>query len=321
MITPEEIAGSYRRAVNQSAQINILAELNACSREEIIRTLKEQGFKIKNNKKRKEESSRNAGNTRYDRENINKGKHCREHRGSSCSRHSGHDRKRHKGKRQRTSRKRTCSSTGHCKNRSKERDDRCTEKHRQHRGSDKSSKNNNERTGKISGKTHAEFKNIKTVPRITVAPVQQKEACMTKNILTQYEAARHEREDVKKRIQETERQLSRIENMHIVGDIVKGGSGGREKIKVEGFPDKEYSKKKTLLLQKNMRLWEIEKKLETLTDSVEQYIDSIEDSRKRNIMRYRYIDGMTWRETAKKLGPGNSEDAVRMEIKRFLKQT
>ena len=40
-----------------------------------------------------------------------------------------------------------------------------------------------------------------------------------------------------------------------------------------------------------------------------------------NIMRYRYIDGMTWRETAKKLGPGNSEDAVRMEIKRFLKQT
>ena len=70
MITPEEIAGSYRRAVNQSAQINILAELNACSREEIIRTLKEQGFKIKNNKKRKEESGRNAGNTRYDRENI-----------------------------------------------------------------------------------------------------------------------------------------------------------------------------------------------------------------------------------------------------------
>ena len=70
-----------------------------------------------------------------------------------------------------------------------------------------------------------------------------------------------------------------------------------------------------------MRLWEIEKKLETLTDSVEKYIDSIEDSRKRNIMRYRYIDGMTWRETAKKLGPGNSEDAVRMEIKRFLKQT
>lgn len=80
--------------------------------------------------------------------------------------------------------------------------------------------------------------------------------------------------------------------MHSVGDIVKGGSGGREKIKVEGFPDKEYSKKKTLLLQKNMRLWEIEKKLETLTDSVEKYIDSIEDSRKRNIMRYRYIDGI-----------------------------
>lgn len=51
MMTPEEIAGSYRRAVNQSAQINILAELNTCSREEIIKTLKEQGFKIKTTKR------------------------------------------------------------------------------------------------------------------------------------------------------------------------------------------------------------------------------------------------------------------------------
>ena len=64
---------------------------------------------------------------------------------------------------------------------------------------------------KISGKTHAEFKNIKTVPRNnSCTGANRKEACMTKNILTQYEAARHEREDVKKRIQETERQLSRI---------------------------------------------------------------------------------------------------------------
>lgn len=51
MMTPEEIAGSHGRAVNQSAQINILAELNACSREEIIKTLKEQGFKIKTTKR------------------------------------------------------------------------------------------------------------------------------------------------------------------------------------------------------------------------------------------------------------------------------
>lgn len=50
-MTPEEIAGSYRRAVNQSAQINVLTELNACSREEIIKTLKEQGFKIKTTKR------------------------------------------------------------------------------------------------------------------------------------------------------------------------------------------------------------------------------------------------------------------------------
>ncbi|MFQ9567896.1 MAG: hypothetical protein ACLR03_04450 [Roseburia inulinivorans] len=83
---------------------------------------------------------------------------------------------------------------------------------------------------------------------------------MTKNILIQYEAARHEREDIKKRIQETERQLNRIENMHSVGDIVKGGSGGREKIKVEGFPDKEYSKKKNIAASKKYEAAENRKK-------------------------------------------------------------
>lgn len=112
MMTPEEIAGSYRRAVNQSAQINILAELNACSREEIIRTLKEQGFKIKTTKRGRKKAAETPEILGTTEKTSTEEKHCREHSGSSCSRHSGHDRKRHKGKRQRTSRKRTCSSTG-----------------------------------------------------------------------------------------------------------------------------------------------------------------------------------------------------------------
>lgn len=46
-MTIAEIAGSYRRATNQRAQIGILAELNSCDKEEIIKILEGQGIKVK----------------------------------------------------------------------------------------------------------------------------------------------------------------------------------------------------------------------------------------------------------------------------------
>lgn len=51
-MTPEEIGSSYRRAVNQNAQITILADLNCCSKEEIINILEEQGYTVRKPKKK-----------------------------------------------------------------------------------------------------------------------------------------------------------------------------------------------------------------------------------------------------------------------------
>ncbi|MCM1184979.1 MAG: hypothetical protein NC251_10955 [Lachnoclostridium sp.] len=45
----------------------------------------------------------------------------------------------------------------------------------------------------------------------------------------------------------------------------------------------------------------------------------VSDSRKRLILKLRYIDGLTWKQTAKRLGSGNNEDSIRKEIERFIK--
>jgi DNA repair exonuclease SbcCD ATPase subunit len=143
---------------------------------------------------------------------------------------------------------------------------------------------------------------------------------MDKNILEQYEDLKREYEDIKERIRKTEADLEKYDSRYQVQDSVSGGQGGIQHFTIKGFPYPEYSKKKTLLQKRKLQLETLNEKLKNTLDEVEKYIDSIEDSRKRTILRYRYMDGMTWRETAKKLGSGNNEDSVRIEIDRYIKK-
>jgi hypothetical protein len=143
---------------------------------------------------------------------------------------------------------------------------------------------------------------------------------MDKGILTQYDDLRRELLDTKKRINQNEEELQRLAKTNMVRDTVKGGEGGTRHYTVEGFPDSEYKRKKTLLMSRKIKLEKLEKRLDHMLNDVEEYINSVGSSRKRLILRYRYIDAMTWREIAKKLGPGNNGDSVRIEISRFLER-
>ena len=50
-----------------------------------------------------------------------------------------------------------------------------------------------------------------------------------------------------------------------------------------------------------------------------RYIETIDDVQLQNIIRYRYIDGLTWTQVAHKIG-NNTSDSVRMAVMRFLKE-
>ena len=51
---------------------------------------------------------------------------------------------------------------------------------------------------------------------------------------------------------------------------------------------------------------------------IELFINSIPDSFTRSIMRFYFIDGMTWRNVSKKFGEGFSEDMCRKNCQRYL---
>ena len=140
---------------------------------------------------------------------------------------------------------------------------------------------------------------------------------VSKEILIQYSDLQQECKEVREKIEKLERQIAKIEADGAVVDKVRGGLGGLQSFKIEGFPYPEYSRKKTLLYARKATLSELEMELlETLND-VEKFIASISDSHIRRIVNLRVIDGLSWNEVARKIG-GNTEDSVKKAFYRFM---
>lgn len=140
---------------------------------------------------------------------------------------------------------------------------------------------------------------------------------MTKEILIQYCDLKEEVKDLRRRIEKLETEIERIEAERYVTDSVKGGYGGIQHYTIKGFPYPEYSRKKTRLYLNKAQLENEELELLEMISSVEEYIQSIEDSRMRKILRLRYIDNMTWHHVAQNMGGRTTADSVRMEHNRY----
>lgn len=131
--------------------------------------------------------------------------------------------------------------------------------------------------------------------------------------------------DLRRRINELEKQIQKIEEQGAVKDTVSGGMGGTQHFVVEGFPVPEYSRKMMLLKARKSMLIEKETELLELTNQVEEYINGIEKSELRIMFRLYYIDNLTWVQVAHRLNSifpkrriAYTEDSCRMKNKRFF---
>lgn len=105
------------------------------------------------------------------------------------------------------------------------------------------------------------------------------------------------------------RQLEKTEPEH-VEDSVNGSSPyfpyTQHKMHIEGYDLESYKRKVARL---NKRIVRKMNELVEEKDSLIEFIYNIEDSEIRQIFIHKYIDGMIWREIAKKMN--YSETAVR----------
>ena len=143
---------------------------------------------------------------------------------------------------------------------------------------------------------------------------------VSKEILIQYSDLQQECKEVREKIEKLEKQIDRIEKDGNVIDKVRGGEGGLQSFKIEGFPYPEYNRKKTLLYARKATLVELEMELLETLNQVEEFIASISDSHIRRIISLRIVDNLSWNKVADRIGGGNTEGSVKMAFQRFMEK-
>lgn len=122
-------------------------------------------------------------------------------------------------------------------------------------------------------------------------------------------------------IKETERELRNLENKKapvILGKVK--GSNPDFPYQERGFTmrgtgfgieeDKEFRRKKEILAERK-------KKAESVKLEVEEWINGI-PMRMQRIIKHKILEGMTWEETAAKMGRKATGESVKKEFQRFL---
>ncbi len=123
----------------------------------------------------------------------------------------------------------------------------------------------------------------------------------SKEVMIQYSDMQEEIKRMRADIQKTEDDIARLLEEGTVCDKVKGGFGGIQGFKIEGFPVAVFEKRKRLLRQKMDRLTEKENDLLETTESIEIFIDSIPVSRDRRIFHAIYMESKTQQQIAREL--------------------
>ena len=138
-----------------------------------------------------------------------------------------------------------------------------------------------------------------------------------KSILIQYSDLVEEVKDLRRRIQKLQDDIDKLET---VEDSVKGTrkDGTIGSIIVSGYPVPAYYRYKNQLEKREAALRKKEAKLLELVNAVEEYITGINDSKMRRILRYRYIDNMSWTKIAFRMGKKYTAESCRKLHNRFF---
>lgn len=124
---------------------------------------------------------------------------------------------------------------------------------------------------------------------------------VSKEILIQYSDLQEEIKQIRAEIQKTEDDIAKLLEEGTVCDKVKGGLGGIQGFKIEGFPVPAFERRKKILRKKMDRLIDKENELLEMTESIEIFIDSIPVSRDRRIFHAIYFEDKTQQQVAREL--------------------
>lgn len=150
---------------------------------------------------------------------------------------------------------------------------------------------------------------------------------MDKNILEQYIELKEEIRDLQDRIDKDERRLLKIKEEGVVSDTVKGtrADGTLGSIRITGYPIPEHNQVKNMIKKRVAKLHILEDELQNAINEVDDFIEKVPKSDLRMMLRFRYLDDMTWAAVAMNMNDHfpkrrikYTEDSCRMRHDRYL---
>lgn len=115
---------------------------------------------------------------------------------------------------------------------------------------------------------------------------------------------------------ETEERIRRLEEECIVHDVVSG-SNPYFPFQNQHFHT-EGTTKQTNLEAEWINLKRQKEKLKRIRQQVEEIMEKA-PARIQRIIQYKIFEGLSWNEVANKIGRGATEDSIKKEYQRFLK--
>lgn len=122
-----------------------------------------------------------------------------------------------------------------------------------------------------------------------------------RQVISQYREIQIELGKIQEDIKRTEESIVKVLEEGTVVDKVTGGEGGLQGFKIEGFPIKEFERRKKKLRSKVDRLKAKETDLIEISEEIEKFIDNIPVSRDRIIFRGVYLEKKTQQQIANEL--------------------
>ena len=150
---------------------------------------------------------------------------------------------------------------------------------------------------------------------------------MEKEILMEYADMKVEAKDLRRRIEKDRSQLWKLENS-IVTDSVSMGKKGKKSlgsVKITGKPDGLIERKRQQLKRKIALQEQLEVELLEKQTQAEEFIQTIEKSELRTMLRFYFIDDLNYAQTAERMNAlypkrriRYTDENVKKRIQRFF---
>lgn len=144
-----------------------------------------------------------------------------------------------------------------------------------------------------------------------------------KNAFERYQKLKMERKRLNDRIEDLLAERDEIQSRMVVDSVIASDADFpyvTHMSKVEGIESVDDKFENHIIAMELRRVRKMQDATDAALSEIRTAVDGIEDEYIKSIVTYRFLNGMSWRQVAFRMGGGITESGVRMAYNRFIEK-